>query len=469
MLFLTVGQFGTKLLSFFLVPLYTSVLTSAEYGTYDLYSVTVSLFIPVLTLNIADSTTIFLLDKRNSREGVVSISLARYAVSVLLFSGLVCANRIFGFFPLLNEYPAFLLLMFALGGLSQLLLNFARGLDRVRDVSISGVVCSAVMIALNIVFLLPMRMGLAGYYLAFIGGALVQSAYLCVSLKVFRLVRIGRQDRELRRGMLSYSCPMMLNSVSWWVNSVSDRYIVTWLCGIVQNGIYSVAYKIPSILNMFQGIFSQAWTLSAVQDFDRDDRSGFFSKMYGLYNACMTCLCSLLIVCARPMARLLYANDFYGAWRFVPFLLVASVFGALSGYLGGIFAAVGDSKSFAASTVAGAGLNIVLTVLLVSLMGTIGAAVATAAAYVLVWAMRMRRAKRIMRLDVSLARDCAAYALLVAQCVLVLASERLAAWSWVMNGVLLTVICALFRTEIEQAVKFGKRKFSKNSKLEKEI
>ena len=43
--FLTVGQFGTKLLVFFLVPLYTSVLTSAEYGTYDLYSATVGLFV----------------------------------------------------------------------------------------------------------------------------------------------------------------------------------------------------------------------------------------------------------------------------------------------------------------------------------------------------------------------------------------------------------------------------------------
>ena len=67
--FLTVGQFGTKLLTFFLVPLYTSVLTSAEYGTYDLYSAMVGLFVPILTLNISDATTVFLLDKNISKEG----------------------------------------------------------------------------------------------------------------------------------------------------------------------------------------------------------------------------------------------------------------------------------------------------------------------------------------------------------------------------------------------------------------
>lgn len=458
MFFLTVGQFGTKLLGFFLVPLYTSVLTSAEYGTYDLYSVTVSLLIPILTLNIADSTTVFLLDKDSPREGIVSVSLKYYARSVLLFAALVCANRLFGLFPLLNAYPAFLLLMFALGNLSQLLLNFARGFDRIKDVAVSGVLCSAVMIALNIVLLIPLRMGLAGYYLAFIGGALAQSAYLCVSLRIFRFIRTGRQDKKLKKDMLAYSCPMMLNSVSWWVNSVSDRYVVTWLCGIVQNGIYSVAYKIPSILNMFQGIFSQAWTLSAVQDFDRDDRGGFFSKMYGLYNACMTCLCSLLIACTRPMAQLLYANDFYAAWRFVPFLLVASVFGALSGYLGGIFAAVKDSKSFAVSSAVGAVMNIVLNIVLIHFIGTIGAAIATMASYFSTWLVRIARVQKSMRLNLNLARDCVAYTLLVLQSVSVLCSDRFPLYSNVLCVFLLVTLFALYGRTTLLAIRFLKEK-----------
>ena len=463
MFVLTIGQFGTRLLSFFLVPLYTSILTSAEYGTYDLYCVTVSLFIPILTLNIADSATIFLLNKKSQWNEIVCISLKQYVYSVLLFSTLMCINRVLDLFPLLNAHPVFILLMFALNGLSQLLLNFARGFDRIKDVAVSGVLCSAVMIALNIVFLIPLRMGLVGYYLAFIGGAFVQSAYLFISLKIFKFIRTMEQEENLKKEMLSYSCPMMFNSISWWVNSVSDRYIVTWLCGIVQNGVYSVAYKIPSILNMFHGIFSQAWTLSAVQDFDRDDKNGFFSKMYGLYNMCMTCLCSLLIACARPMAWLLYAKEFYEAWRFVPFLLVASLFGALSGYLGGIFAAVKDSKSFAVSTVAGAVLNIILTIVLIHFIGTLGAAIATVASYILVWAMRMFWAKKIMCLNVSSAKNCIAYALLVVQCIFALASERFGYSA--MSGVLFLVICALFRTDIVHVVRFGKIKFNKKESV----
>ena len=463
LLFLTIGQFGTKLLVFFLVPLYTSVLTSAEYGTYDLYSVTVSLFVPLLTLNIADSTTVFLLDKDCPQEGIVSITLWRYICAVLAFSALICVNFFFGVVPLLNEYPVFLLLMFALSGLSQLLVNFARGFDRIKDVSVSGVLCSTVIIVLNLVFLLPLHMGLKGYYLAFIGGAAAQSVYLCTSLRILRFVKMDRQDKKLKRQMLAYSCPMMLNTVSWWVTSASDRYMVTWLCGVMQNGIYSVANKIPSILNMFHGIFSQAWTLSAVQDFDRDDRSGFFSNTYALYNACAVLLCSVLIVLTRPLARILYAGDFYAAWQFVPFLLVASTFGMMSGYLGGIFAAVKDSKSFAVSSAAGAVINIVLNAVLIRFMGTMGAAVATLVSYATIFGIRLIQARKTMRLRIEIIRDGIAYVLLIFQSICLLCSERLPMLSGGLSAATLAVLLAMYGKTATYIVRIAMTKVLKRS------
>ena len=297
---------------------------------------------------------------------------------------------------------------------------------------------------------------------------IVQSAYLLYSLRIFRYTELGKVDRVLQKKMTSYSCPMMLNSVSWWVNSVSDRYIVTWLCGIGENGIYSVAYKIPSVLNMLQGIFSQAWTLSAVQDFDREDGSGFFSKMYAIYNACMVLLCSILIAVAKPMARLMYANDFYEAWHLVPFLLVSSVFGALSGYLGGIFAAVKDSKSFAISSAIGAVINIALNIVLIHFIGTMGAAIATMASYIVVWGLRIWRAKRIMRLAVCVVKDCVGYAILILQCIVVLTETELRIWSYAASCMSFLVTFALYKGIFFQLVKNIGRKACANNKNEKD-
>lgn len=71
---LTLSNFATKLLSFFLVPLYTSVLSTDEYGTYDLFYTTSYLLIPILSINMVESAIRFCLDNSKDKKEVISIS-----------------------------------------------------------------------------------------------------------------------------------------------------------------------------------------------------------------------------------------------------------------------------------------------------------------------------------------------------------------------------------------------------------
>ncbi|MBW7988152.1 hypothetical protein E0704_08070 [Lactobacillus helveticus] len=70
---LTLSNFATKLLSFFLVPLYTSVLTTGQYGTYDLFNTTIGVLIPILTLNILDAILRFGMDKAYDKDAIVTL------------------------------------------------------------------------------------------------------------------------------------------------------------------------------------------------------------------------------------------------------------------------------------------------------------------------------------------------------------------------------------------------------------
>ena len=72
---LTASNFASKILVFFLVPLYTSVLSTGEYGTYDLYNTTVSLLIPIMTANIADAVLRFSLDDNAEHPAVLHVGL----------------------------------------------------------------------------------------------------------------------------------------------------------------------------------------------------------------------------------------------------------------------------------------------------------------------------------------------------------------------------------------------------------
>lgn len=411
---LTIANFGTKILSFLLVPLYTSVLSTAEYGTYDLVTNTISLLIPILTQNITDAVLRFSMDDDLKKEEVLAVGLKHFSISLGPVALIIFVNHLGGFFP---ELDGFALLIFALyisQALSGILLYYVRGLGRFGDVAVSSVICSALIIACNIIFLLPLELGLAGYFLANIIGPLVQTLYLLLRLHG-NSMKLGKWDRALEKEMLEYSRPLIANNVAWWVNNVSDRYIVTFFCGIAVNGIYSVASKIPSVLSVVQNIVGQAWTISAVSEYDPEDSNGFFSNMYAGYNCVMTTACSLIIACNLILARILYANDFYSAWQYAPFLTISVVFGALAGYIGGILAAVKDSGEFAKSSVIGALVNLGLNLLTVPVVGPMGAAVATLLCYWVTWFLRVRTIKKYIRLRIKLIRDYVSYGILILQ------------------------------------------------------
>lgn len=67
---LTISNFSSKILIFLLVPLYTSVLSTEEYGKYDLAVSTATLLYPLLTLNIVDAVMRFLMDKNSDRVSI---------------------------------------------------------------------------------------------------------------------------------------------------------------------------------------------------------------------------------------------------------------------------------------------------------------------------------------------------------------------------------------------------------------
>ena len=443
---LAISQFATKILVFFLVPLYTTVLSTAEYGTYDLFSTTVSLLIPILTLNVAESTLIYTMDKEHDNKAVISVGLKYSIIGFCLSFVIVLVSKVLNIFPAFNKYWVFLPVMMLLTSVNTTFSYFARGIDKVRHTAIAGILSSIVLIVCNILFLLVFKIGLLGYFISHILAILVQIIYLMISCRLTKYI-VFNPTPKTERDMRKFSYPLIANTIGWWINNSSDRYIVTLMCGVAANGIYSVGYKIPSILNMFQTIFNQAWTISAVKDFDPDDRKQFFSNIYNLYNCGMVVVCSIVILSSRLLARFLYAKDFFTAWRYVPWLTIAIVFGALSGFLGGVFSAVKDSKRFGESTVIGAVVNIVLNIILVHYMDAVGAAVATTISFLVVWIIRLGHVRRYIKINIKISRDCVSYVLLCVQGILLFIMTDGIVLYCIETGIFMLIVCS-YKKEI---------------------
>lgn len=449
---LTISQMGSKILSFLLVPLYTSVLSSSEYGTYDLFNTTITLLIPLLTVNIADAELRFALDNKDEKD-IFTIGLKYLFFGTVIVGTLLGINHIFIFNNLVDKYSLFIFLLYFATSVNGVINNFSRGVDSVKEVAIGGLICSIVMLSLNVYFLLYLKLGLAGYFSANIIGLLMQTIYLIVALKLWQYCTKNIKNKLLEKEMIKFSRPLIANNIAWWVNSSSDRYIVTWISGLAANGIYSVGYKIPSILNVFQTIFSQAWTLSAVKDFDPKDKNNFFTNMYNLYNFGMIFVCSILILATRIIAHVLYAKQFYNAWIYVPWLLISIVFGSISGYIGGIFAAVKDSKIFAQTTVLSAIVNTVLNIVLVLWIGPLGAAISTAFSYFITWLIRIIVVRRYITLHLKVLRDSIAYIILVLQTLSLYLFKNTLLINYAIQVFLLVVLIILFFTQFKQILK----------------
>lgn len=454
---LAISNFATKLLSFFLVPLYTSILTTSEYGTYDLFSTTVYLLVPILTLNIQDATIRFSLDENYNKKNIISISLNIFIKGLVILLVFSVFNYFINILPIFNDYIIVFIFMYIFQALVGITTSFARGCEKITEISIASVLGSVIFIGLNILFLVVFKLGLTGYFLSSILGNLSQVVYLVYAAKIYKYIGKQKDDKETRAEMLNYSCPLIANTVAWWITNASDRYIVIWLCGTAANGIYSVAYKIPSVLNILQSIFTDAWTLSAVKAFDSEDKDGFFSNMYNGYNCLMVLACSFLIFSDKFFAKILYANDFYKAWEYVPFLLISIVFGATSGYIGGIFSALKKAKILAQSTTVGAVANIILNVILVYIIGTIGAAISTAISYIIVWGIRLYYMNKYLHTELNLKRDIISYVILFFQAIaIILIPTGLIMYS--IEGIMFIVLILLYHKEIAMPIAILKKK-----------
>ena len=448
---LTLSNFGSKILSFLFVPIYTAILSTNEYGIFDIFNTTISLLIPLLTLNIIEGALRFLLDKDSNKKEIVSLGIKKINLSIILVTLFIFVNNKLNIFDVINEYGIFFLLLYVSNTYYSFCSNVSRGFDKVGHLAIASFLNTFFTLFFNILFLVVFKNGLTGYFFAQILSHIIPTIYLFIVLKLWKYIKIFNFDEGYDKQIVNYSTPLLVNSISWWINNASDRYIIIWLLGLSYSGVYSVAYKIPTIINVVQTIFNQAWILSTVKEYDKNDEDGFFTNTYNAYNFLLVFVGSVIIITTKIIARLLYSNDFYLAWQYVPFLTISVVFGAISGYIGGLFIATKDSKIYSISTMIGAIFNIIFNFLLIMLFGVMGAAISTLLSYFVVYIIRIYFIKKKIKIRFELFRDNISYLILIIQSVILFILNGFV--SYILEMILLLILLLMYKKEIKLFLK----------------
>lgn len=391
------GNLGTKLINFFLVPLYTNVLTTEEYGTIDLIFTICTFAVPIIIMNIYEAVMRYCLDEDADYNKVMSVGILMILIST--FGALVLALLSKKYEPT-SKYYIYIYFYAISSGMAQLFLCYLRGKEKLVQYSFGNIIQSLFIALFNIVFILILRYGIKGYLLAYIFANIITVAYSFIAGNVSEILHNFKIERELAYSMIKYSVILIPNSFMWWIMNSADRLMLTSIIGVASTGIYAISNKIPSIISVVSTIFNQAFSYSAIKEENSRDKDRFSNIIYD--NLCFVVLNfgMILIMFIKEFVKVYVNHNFYEAWIYTPPLIWGTSILVLATFLSTSYTVHKDSKGFLFSATIGAIINICLNLIFIPLSGIMGAAVSTAFSYFVVLVYRFLDTKKYIKIDV---------------------------------------------------------------------
>ena len=442
------SNFGSKVLVFLMVPLYTHVLTTEEFAIADLMTGTINILFPVLTLAISEATLRFLLEENSDKGKILGASLLFIGISTMVIA---IATP---FAKYINEeiaaYWGYFLALYLATSLNSCMSNYVRGIDKTKLFATKGVLQTLLLVSLNLLLLLGFEMGLRGYLFAIILSDVIVLLYMMIGCRIWTVLSNIRLDKNVVQQMLKYSVPMMPTIIAWWIMQISDKYILIAYCGLAISGIYSVSYRIPSVLSIVSSIFNQAWQISAVKAQSDEDYSQYVIKVYQYFFMISLGLCSLLIGASKLIGKFMFLGDFNIAWTYVPVLLVAYFYSGISGVMASIFTTKKRTAALMYSTLCAAVTNIVLNFLLIPQFGAMAAATTTAIAFLMTFLIRSYCTKKFFCIKLNGSREKIMSLLIIVQAI-VMSTDIV--WKHLVNAVSISIIILSYSKEIFAFIK----------------
>ncbi|MCT1216011.1 hypothetical protein EFM09_05570 [Latilactobacillus curvatus] len=388
-----IGNLGSKIINFLMVPLYTYALNKREYGSVDLITTTLSMLLPIVSLCVYEAVFRFVMDKSEDKEKVFSSS---FIVNLIV---IICMLPVTLMIRYENKYIILFILIMQV--YQALFAQYTRATGKLRVFAFNGILTSLITAILNVILMLMFDLGILGYLVSILIAIIVSNIYLAVRLKLWQDFSIKLVSTSLIKRMLIYSLPLIPNAFSWWLTSTSDRYLLLYFVGLSANGIFAVANKIPSLLSIVNSIFFQSWQISAVEEYENNEKSEFFSEIFEYYIQIFIIFTTLMIIFIKPFLTIIVSSDFYSAWEVVPALLIASMYSSFSGFIGTSYLAAKKTTGIFLTTFVGSVINIAIAFILIPKFGLNGAGISSAISFFVIWVYRMVDTKKFIDIRIN--------------------------------------------------------------------
>ena len=396
-----IGSIGSKLILFLLVPLYTNYLSTEEYGIADLIFTVSQLIIPFVSLVVFDAVVRFALSKSEKKEDVFLCSLVVWGIGSLIT---VLVTPLLGLYAPIAKWKWYLCIYVIINVFMSIELNYIKAKEQNKLYATISIVQTLAMALSNILFIVIIPLGVDGYVAANIIGNFIAALGIFVFGKVYKDIRNAKFSATLLKRMLAFSAPLVLNNVSWWAIHSANKIVVELMLGASILGIYTVATKIPSLINVLISIFQQSWGISTVKEIESSNDSKFYSDIFNVFSFVAFFMSVGLILIIKPLMTVYVGESFVEAWKYIPLLLASATFSAVSSYFVSLYSALKKSINNMVTTLISAITNVVVSIIMINYIGLWGAIVGTFLAYFLMGIIRMIDVMRFVKMKIDLRR-----------------------------------------------------------------
>lgn len=381
-----IASAGQRALAFLLLPLYTTVLSPAEYGRIS------------ILLSIAGATAVLLaggmdysLNRRffllqddpvGQRRFVRSLwralayaSGAITVVAVGLVLGLMHDSVTLRRTDLALAIAGSALFVAA----TTVPLGVLRAQQRLREYLVLSAVSALAASALTVVFVVGLGMGVTGWFVAMIGANAVS---LVAAMLIVPWGRLERFDGRGVRDALALGLPLVPHFLASWSLVLADRLVLSGLVTASALGVYSLGANFALPAMILVGALSQGFIPTYAHAGVEAGHGERLRETITLQATVVIVVGTVLALLAPPLAIMVSPAEYEGGAAMIPWITLGYTFLGLYGIpMNALSMIAGRTRVIWLFTLLGAGTNIGLIYLLVPWQGIMGAAIASAAGY----------------------------------------------------------------------------------------
>lgn len=381
-----IGNFGTKILSFLIVPLYTFYIMPSDLGDYDLLMTTVSLLSPLLTMKVSDATYRWLIKDIKNSPDYLGATYKLLVRNCLIFSViLLVVNR---YIPIWHCYYFILILIG--DRVLECVQKLLRGFKNQKLFAVSGILYTALLVFANFLKICILHEGVVALLQSVIFAQSVTIIFILYKEKRLCVVKWKNKHKYLQREFMRYSMPLVPSALSWWVMSASDRYVIRVLLGRAANGIFAVAGKFPSILQTVFTMFNNAWTDMALAELGKGEQteeyvSDIFRKLYCFSFSVVFGLIPL----TKIITQIILGPEYQSASVYIGILYLGTIFQGFSSFCSIGYLQQKVTAGAARTSMYGAAVNFIVDIFTMKYIGLFAASLSTFVGFFVMWITRM--------------------------------------------------------------------------------